>query len=659
MRPQHRLRLLFWTLRYLTPGQVWWRGRRMMRRRWWRLRDRQAPLPTHWHLARPCSLYSGLSAVTEPGPWAAEVAVAVEQAAAVSRQRFSFLNHEVCFPTQPGWHDTHLSQLWRYHLHYFDYVRDLLIWSATGHQAEAYQSFCKLSASWIAENRKMQGDGWHPYTISLRLVNWLHAVSAFESCLQADTDFHHYLLSSLYGQAQVLFADLERDVRGNHLLENIRALIWAGVAFEGAEPERWLQRALKLFEQELSEQILADGGHFERSPGYHLVILKDCLEIALWLRFNRALSLRWLDDALRRMLDYLAAILPSDGQVPLLKDTAWDAAPVPQDLLAVGAFYFKDTCYKRSATFGLYPLLLFGLPGWETYQHLAINQTTQTAIALKSSNHYVLRDDTCGDYLILDIGKPCPDYLPAHAHADLLSYELLLDHLRVVVDSGVYEYTPGLWRDYFRSTRAHNTIEIAAQNQSEVWASFRVARRARPGPVVWQQHEAHILVQGEHDGYQRLPTPVTHRRTMVWGKPHFWLCVDELQGTGAIPAVNYIHLHPRLTLVPIDAWLWRIDGHATPLWIAAFNVQDHAIIRGQLEPVRQGWYSERFGCLSANSVLALTLPAALPACSGYVISRSRHVQVDMIGTAAGNQINVNYDQRSYRLHLTGSHPTFL
>jgi hypothetical protein len=80
---------------------------------------------------------------------------------------------------------------------------------------------------------------------------------------------------------------------------------------------------------------------------------------------------------------------------------------------------------------------------------------------------------------ILDVGKPCPDHLPAHAHADLLSYELMVAGCRIVVDSGVYEYTAGPWRDYFRSTRAHNTVEVGGTDQSEGGTASRRGERAQ------------------------------------------------------------------------------------------------------------------------------------------------------------------------------------
>ena len=570
---------------------------------------------------------------------------------AVAVQRFCFFNHCVEFSAQPGWHDHSLSRLWRFHLHYFDFLNDLLIWSATGQSAAAYEAFRTLASSWIDCNQTFDGDGWHPYTLSVRLVNWLHAATAFDLQLMADEPFRQRLLSSIYGQAQVLFSDLELDVRGNHLVKNLRALLFVSLIFKGPEPQRWFQQALRLLEQELAEQILSDGGHFERSPGYHLEVLKDCLEIAIWLRRNKNTSPKWLDGVLRRMLDYLIAIMSPDGRVPLLKDTAWDSAPGPNDLLAAGALYLDESFYKRSDDFGFCPFLSFGLSGWERFKEWPTNDLPRISLALREIGHYVMRDDRNSDYLIFDAGKPCPEYLPAHAHADMLSYELTVSGQRVVVDSGVYDYCAGPWRDFFRSTRAHNTVEVGGQNQSEVWGSFRVARRARPGSVVWQQTGDYVLLQGAHDGYHRLPVPVIHRRTVVWRRDYFWLFVDELWGNDLTTMANYVHLHPALALEAVDGSSWRFRGCHFPLWITAFGHRSWSIVRGQISPLRQGWYSERFGELRPNTVLTLHLRDDLPMCCGYVVSRQNLLKIQSVQATAGRKIILTDGKRGYTLHL--------
>jgi uncharacterized heparinase superfamily protein len=500
-------------------------------------------------------------------------------------------------------------------------------------------------------NQILTGDGWHPYTISLRLVNWLQALAAFKEEFSMDELFRMRLLASWNGQAEVLAGDLETDVGGNHLLANLRALVFAGIALRGDIARIRVRRFLARLEREISEQVLADGGHFERNPGYHLTVLRHCLEIALVLRRNGWGPLPWLDSALRRMSDYLIAILPADSRVPLLKDTTWDEAASPTDLLAAGALYLQDPAYKISAEFGLYPLLLFGREGLEIFRGWRSRETPRPSVALRTSGHCVMRDDSKGDYLILDAGKPCPDHLPAHAHADLLSYELMVEGRRIVVDSGVYEYSAGPWRDYFRSTRAHNTVEVEEADQSEVWASFRVARRARPGEIRWQADDSFVTAQASHDGYRRLPVPVTHRRSVIWRRDGFWLFLDGLWGKGSTRAASYVHLHPGLDFKKVGASTWQIVGCSVPVWLTAFGTDGNQVIRGRTEPVRQGWYSERFGVLAPNSVLVLTVEQVLPVCFGYVISKRCPARVEEPVDVAHRRITLVHQDSEFRLEL--------
>ena len=620
---------------------------------------KRASVPSDIRLCDYTPLFPGLSDIDQTGPCSDSLAGSIKRANAASENRFCFLNRSVTFEHEPGWQDSDRSRLWRFHLHYFDIVQDLAIWSAVEKGAPAYETFRRLIDSWIDRNSFLSGDGWHPYTISVRLANWLLAVPTFDTRMLDDDVFRNRFIGSLFGQAQMLFDDLELDVRGNHIIKNLRALLIAGVCFEGTQPSLWFERSLELLKQEFVEQILPDGGHFERTPGYHLEVLKDCLEIAIWLRSNTQKVCLWLDDALVRMLNYLVKILPPDGRLPLLKDTA--EYPAPGDLLAAGSLYLDSPKYKKTDAFGLYPVLLFGSVGWKKFNDWPVNRASQRSVCCRETGHFVMRDDPNGVFLIFDAGKPSPDYLPAHAHSDMLSYELTIHGLPVVVDSGVYEYTPGEWRDFFRSTRAHNTVEIDGKNQSEVWSSFRMARRARPGPVAWKEADDHVYVRGSHNGYRTLAAPAIHQRTVVWQKGCFWLFVDEISGRGSVKTASYIHLHPKLSFVRVDSASWKVQECPFPLWLTAFGNKDASIARGQKHPDRQGWYSERFGELRKNNVLCLLNEDGMPFSQGYVISTSQApAKLEVTSVSGRNmEIMVSVDHRNFRLRLRSGRAEYL
>lgn len=531
-----RLALLLRTLRHLRMSQIVSRARRMARVRRWAL------------LRTPAPRVAG--AVRNPAfrsSWAPRLGqIDLQRGRELAKGRFEFLG---VVRERPSWSQQDVSQLWRFHLHYFDYAVAL---TALAPEA-AFAAFQALVRSWIDENGTLAGDGWHPYTVSLRIVNWCEAGAHFAANIDADTAFSTLFQASLYGQARFLAGNLETDVGGNHLIKNLRGLLWASAYFSGPEAARWRAIALSRLRREIAEQVLPDGGHFERVPAYHVQVLDD-------LRACSALLARegdpqpWLNDTVTRMIGFLRAILPADGRLPLLKDTTLE-----QDV--------SD---------------FVSLP--------------QPSRFLSSSGFAVIRDDDRGDLLIADFGVPCPDHLPAHAHADLFSFELTTGAGPLIVDSGVYEYAAGRWRDWFRSTAAHNTMEVAGFDQSEVWGSFRVARRARPSRVRWIEHGEMRIIQGEHDGYRRLSPPVTHRRTIVVHSG-LWLVFDELFGRGEVAGRSRIHLHP--------------ERHVEELNLVTF---------GATVERERGWYSERFGEKRENDVVLLSSAGNLPLLFGYGVS---------------------------------------
>src|SRR5256884_5459977 len=131
--------------------------------------------------------------------------------------------------------------------------------------------------------------------------------------------------------------------------------------------------------------------------------------------------------------------------------------------------------------------------------------------------------------MIADVGEIGPDHLPGHAHADTLSFELSLRGQRVLVNAGTSTYEVSAERLRQRGTAAHNTVVVDGVDSSEVWSSFRVARRARPLVVSWGRDGAALWLSAGHEGYRRLPGKVIHRRR--WRlDPHGLVVEDVLEG---------------------------------------------------------------------------------------------------------------------------------
>ncbi|MFT5548671.1 MAG: hypothetical protein ACI9CO_000588, partial [Candidatus Azotimanducaceae bacterium] len=183
------------------------------------------------------------------------------------QQHFEFLNVSQSFRLEAiDWSPQAMQRLWRYNLHYFDYLRS---------ESVSGQLKAQLLDSWIANNPQGSEPAWEPYTASLRIVNWVIYFSTLpkESIKSTWVD-------SLFEQCRWLNANLELHILANHYFENLKAQIFAGVYFishkEGAV---WLTASTGAMAHQLDEQFLADGGHYERSPHYHAIMIQACLDL--------------------------------------------------------------------------------------------------------------------------------------------------------------------------------------------------------------------------------------------------------------------------------------------------------------------------------------------------------------------------------------------
>jgi uncharacterized heparinase superfamily protein len=413
---------------------------------------------------------------------------------APSRLRLLGVEHDI---DAVGWDDPSIAKLWRYNLHYFD---DLCAEGAEG-RVPWHRS---LIDRWIAENPAGAGTGWEPYPTSLRLVNWVKWAWRGNPLGPA-------AVQSLAVQARWLSKRLEWHLLGNHLFVNAKALVFAGSYFEGEEADRWLRLGTSILLREIPEQILADGGQFERSPMYHALALEDMLDLCA---VETVRGLGGLGDAVRPRIDpmrrWLGTMCHPDGEIAFFNDAAIGVHPSPPELDA----------YARRVGFGAVP------PPADGVTNLA-------------PSGYV-RLQVPGAVVLFDVGEVGPSYLPGHAHADTLSFELSVGGRRVAVNSGTSEYGTGAERSRQRGTPAHNTVSIGGADSSEVWGGFRVARRARPfGAASGVDPAGGLFVRCGHDGFRRIGVGSDHVRELHLG-PGSLEIIDEVSGpAGAVAAIHW------------------------------------------------------------------------------------------------------------------------
>ena len=204
-------------------------------------------------------------------------------------------------------------------------------------------------------------------------------------------------------------------------------------------------------------------------------------------------------------------------------------------------------------------------------------------------------------FALLDVGEIGPDYLPGHAHADTLSFELSLFGHRCIINSGISRYGDGEERLRQRGTAAHSTVEIDGANSSEVWGGFRVARRARPFGLSIAETDKTISVTCSHDGYKRLKGKPVHTRQWHFD-PGKMMVTDHVQG-GFRQAVAYYHLHPDVQARCGDGvgngWI-ELDGGHTAKWL---------VTGGQVS-IEDSTYHPEFGLSIPNQVIKVVFTGA-------------------------------------------------
>ncbi|HEY2682919.1 MAG TPA: alginate lyase family protein [Steroidobacteraceae bacterium] len=430
----------------------------------------------------------------------------------LSERTFRFLNQEGSLESPEDWNSPARTMLWSYNLHYFDDLN-----SAGAETRSAWHR--KLVNRWITENPPGHALGWDPYPISRRMVNWIKWCLKGQECDAS-------MSQSLAVQARWLTQRLEHHLQGNHLFANAKALIYAGLFFQGDEAETWLETGWQLATKQIPEQVLSDGGHFERSTMYHAGFLEDLLDvIAMAKAYGRTIEDTW-DTVVARMLSWLEAASHPDGEIAFFNDAAFGVFPTAQAL----RHYASQ--------------LVCELPP----RHGDLRQL------MPSGYLTVIRGPW---YLMCDVAPVGPDHLPAHAHADTLSFEMSYLGRRVFVNSGTSEYGMAPERQRQRGTAAHNTVIVDGQDSSEVWAGFRVARRARAYLLRATCSEASVNIIGEHDGYKRLPGANIHHRE--WRIEASGIRVhDSVKGSFG-SAESRFHLHPDVTAHRgEDANTWRL-----------------------------------------------------------------------------------------------------
>ncbi len=526
--------------------------------------DAAANMRTSQLLHRPCRLIPpsllAAPAFRESTGWkAAAKGLAVDPApqsgptpAPHTTHVFTAVGVSRSFPTPRFWHSREAGLLFLFHLHGF---AELAAYAAGPRTPDGDRFWSNVVDDWLRARSSPRRPAWHPFPMSGRIMAWCAALSAegWGERLQ------RRMRDSLVVQARALRRSVEHDIGGNHVLRAV-ALVLAGVCLDDS---RATDKALRLLNRQLGAQVLADGGHEERSTAYHRAIVGDLEDVQALLRQAGHPAEPWLDETVARMQRWLAAVTGPDGRLPLLND-AWEGPAVGRPL--EGAL-----------------------------------------VDLAESGYLALRGE--GLQVVLDLAPVAPQHLPPHAHADVLSFVLWADGRPVVVDPGVLSYS-GPGRDWFRSTRAHNTVEVDGADQREFWGPFRAAHMPEVKRLRLDRRDEVVVVSAEHDGYRRLSDPLTHRRTFAWIPDAGLVVVDRLIATEPHEAASFLHLAPgaefqngqvdHMRVRPLGKPDMTVEEGRYAPFLGTAEVAQTLVQRRRMQPGQTwGWGVLRIGCTAS------------------------------------------------------------
>lgn len=500
----------------------------------------------------------------------------------------------------------------------------------TGDNRFAEEAFAQFE-HWQAQNPYLRGINWSSsLELAFRAWSWIWMIYLLAGSPAATGRRLGTVIQALGLHAEFIAAYLSTYFSPNtHLLGEGFALFAIGLLFpelRSAADFREIGRVI--LNEEMTSQVHPDGSHAEQSTCYQRYATEFFLAATILAdrngcRFSEAYRAR-----LERMVEFILDTAWPNGKHSMTGDADGGrllpfGVNAPDDLggiLSTAAVYFgREDFRHRAHRFHEQTYWLLGPAAVSRFQELIPNAPDHTSSIRAAAGIVVMRSNWSpeANMLIFDAGPqgtgPC-----GHGHADALGVVCSGKGANWLIDPGTFTYSSSpKWRDFFRSSRAHNTLEVDGQGQADPgdifkWHNCCHARLDRAIALPQCDYAA-----GSHAGYRRLAQPVEHRRRIVFIKPDYWFLLDDVTGAGTHLLEFLFHFAPEADLRVDRNRCWATKGEQHFLLLAAPGTALETVIGRQDPP--QGWFSHNYGHREPAPVLASTVRCQTPACFPWLL----------------------------------------
>jgi uncharacterized heparinase superfamily protein len=479
-----------------------------------------------------------------------------------------------------------------------------LAFAANGEQQ--VDNIVRALDSWLHANPYLYGVHWtSSLELAERLVSWAQLYPRIADHVARDEAFRRRWLDSIYHHLEHISRNLSLySSANNHLMGELVGLFVGASCFNfWPECEGWRNHAQRLLEREIRLQVGDDGVNREQALSYHLFVMELLLlAFIVGRKTNRPFS-RGYVDRLRGMAGFLDAIATATGDLPWYGDSddargfvVAEGESGLQVVMQLAGLLFSEPQWLRfrktptASALALVPDLIANL------DRVAAQVPAKPRELFPDAGLACLRSDDGSVRLLMDFGPLGFTSIAAHGHADALSLWLAIGDEYFLIDSGTYAYhSHPEWRNYFRSTAAHNTACVDGENQSEMAGRFMWRAKAQSRLLRFEKNSGQVTIEAEHDGYARLQDPVTHRRAVQFDCASGNLNIEDgFRCAGRHRIELFFHVHEDAEVLLVS------DGEAQMTWRGrriVFSSPDRnarwEVLRGGDHP-KLGWRSHRF-----------------------------------------------------------------